>query len=225
MNSIPEYVFILFITTACMCFFLLLRAFRFHKRVFTFLLALFLTQGMVSFDNFYLDNNSFPPHILFLIMPSILLIISMFTIPSFRKLLEIVDYKFLLLIHILRIPIEVVLWQLSKSHTIPASMTFEGNNWDILSGLSAIAVYYFVYIKNNLNRNVLLFWNFICLALLLNVVVTGILSVPTSFQQLNFEQPNIAMLYFPFAWLPSFIVPAVLFSHIASIRNFLKTKS
>ena len=104
-------------------------------------------------------------------------------------------------------------------------MTFEGNNWDILSGLSAIAVYYFVYIKNNLNRNVLLFWNFICLALLLNVVVTGILSVPTSFQQLNLEQPNIAMLYFPFAWLPSFIVPAVLFSHIASIRNFLKSKS
>jgi hypothetical protein len=32
-------------------------------------------------------------------------------------------------------------------------------------------------------------------------------------------------LYFPFAWLPSFIVPAVLFSHIASIRNLLKTKS
>lgn len=225
MNSIPEYVFILFITTACLCFFLMLRAFQFHKRVFTFLLALFLTQGMVSFDNFYLDNSGFPPHILFLIIPSLLLIISVFIIPSFRKLLEIVDYKFLLLIHILRIPVEIVLWQLSKSHTIPTAMTFEGNNWDILSGLSAIAVYYFIYIKNNRNRNVLLFWNFICLALLLNVVVTGILSVPTAFQQLNFEQPNIAILYFPFAWLPSFIVPAVLFSHIASIRNLLKTKS
>lgn len=224
MNSIPEYVFILFITTACLCFFLMLRAFQFHKRVFTFLLALFLTQGMVSFDNFYLDNTSIPPHVMFLILPSLLLVISVFLIPSFRKLLEIVDYKFLLLIHVLRIPVELVLWQLSKSQTIPTSMTFEGNNWDILSGISAIVVYYFAYIKNRMNNNVFLIWNFICLALLINIVVTGILSAPSVFQKLNFDQPNIAILYFPFVWLPSFIVPAVLFSHIASIRNILKNK-
>ncbi|HVF96549.1 MAG TPA: hypothetical protein VM871_04480, partial [Flavisolibacter sp.] len=37
-----------------------------------------------------------------------------------------------------------------------------------------------------------------------------------------FDQPNIAVLYFPFIWLPSFIVPVVLLSHLVCIRQLLK---
>jgi hypothetical protein len=36
-----------------------------------------------------------------------------------------------------------------------------------------------------------------------------------------FDQPNIAVLYFPFNWLPSCIVPLVLLSHLAAIRQLL----
>ena len=44
----------------------------------------------------------------------------------------------------------------------------------------------------------------------------------TPFQQFGFDQPNIAMLYSPFVWLPCFIVPTVLFSHLVCIRKYLK---
>jgi hypothetical protein len=67
----------------------------------------------------------------------------------------------------------------------------------------------------------LIAWNLACLLLLANVVITAILSVPTPFQQFAFEQPNIAMLYFPFVWLPCLVVPAVVFAHVVCLRQLI----
>jgi len=71
------------------------------------------------------------------------------------------------------------------------------------------------------NRRLLLVWNFICLCLLLNIVINAILAAPFPFQQFAFDQPNIAVLYFPFTWLPFFIVMIVLYSHLAAIRQLI----
>ena len=68
----------------------------------------------------------------------------------------------------------------------------------------------------------MLIWNLICSALLINVVATVALSVPSPFQQLAFEQPNIAILYFPFVWLPSVVVPIVLIAHVAAIGRLIR---
>jgi hypothetical protein len=103
-------------------------------------------------------------------------------------------------------------------------MTFEGRNFDILSGITAPVIYYFVFIKKNMSRKALLLWNFICLGLLFNIVINAILSVPAPFQQFAFEQPAIAIQYFPFIWLPSVIVPLVLLSHLAAIRQLFLAK-
>jgi len=67
-------------------------------------------------------------------------------------------------------------------------------------------------------------WNVMALALLLNIVINALLSAPFPFQQFAFDQPNIAILYFPFVWLPSFIVVTVLFSHLVSLRKLIKNK-
>lgn len=53
----------------------------------------------------------------------------------------------------------------------------------------------------------------------------ALFSTPSPIQQFAFEQPNIAILNFPFSWLPTFIVPLVLFGHLASIRKLLKEKT
>jgi hypothetical protein len=100
-------------------------------------------------------------------------------------------------------------------------MTFEGRNFDILSGLSAPVVYYFAFIRKQMNGKLLLIWNFICLSLLINIVFNAILSAPFTFQKFAFDQPNIAILYFPYIFLPGCIVPLVLLSHLASIRQLI----
>jgi hypothetical protein len=102
-------------------------------------------------------------------------------------------------------------------------MTFEGMNFDILSGLTAPFVYYFGFIKKQLHTKFLIVWNILCLGLLINIVSIAILAAPTPFQKLALDQPNTAVLYFPFIWLPAIIVPLVLLSHLASLRQLLKS--
>jgi hypothetical protein len=127
-------------------------------------------------------------------------------------------------LHIVRIPVELVLFWLFTNKTIPELMTFEGRNFDILSGLSAPIIYYYAFVKKKINRNIMLLWNFVCLGLLINIVIHAILSAPFPFQQLAFSQPNRAVLYFPFIWLPGCIVPLVLLSHLAAIRQLIMNR-
>ena len=103
-------------------------------------------------------------------------------------------------------------------------MTFEGRNLDILSGITAPVVYYFGFVKKRMNNTSIILWNLICLGLLFNIVITAILSAPTPFQKLAFDQPNIGVFYFPFIWLPGIIVPLVLLAHLAVIRHLMKAK-
>ena len=65
-------------------------------------------------------------------------------------------------------------------------------------------------------------WNFIALVLLLNIVGHALLSAPTPFQKLAFDMPNIGVFYFPFVWLPAFVVPAVFFAHIVSLMKLMQ---
>jgi hypothetical protein len=101
-------------------------------------------------------------------------------------------------------------------------MTFEGRNFDIISGLTAPFIAWWGYTKLKFNKNILLLWNFVCLGLLLNIVINAVLSAPLPFQQFAFDQPNVTILHFPFVWLPGLIVPAVLLSHLICIRQLLK---
>jgi len=55
-----------------------------------------------------------------------------------------------------------------------------------------------------------------------NVLTIAAFSATTPFQQFGFDQPNIGVGYFPFVLLPAIIVPIVLISHLAAIRQLLK---
>jgi len=131
--------------------------------------------------------------------------------------------KTLTLMHSIRIPVEITLFFVYSAGLIPVLMTFEGNNFDIISGLTAPLIFYFVFILEKLNKTVLLLWNFLCLGLLINVLIIAILSAQTPFQKLAFDQPNIGVTFFPFIWLPCVVVPIVLIGHLSAIRQLLKT--
>lgn len=53
---------------------------------------------------------------------------------------------------------------------------------------------------------------------LLFIVSIAILSSPLPIQQLAFDQPNIALLIFPYTFLPTCVVPIVLMSHILLLK-------
>ena len=184
-------------------------------------------QAVLTLKNYYnTDTNYLPPKImLFGIFPTILTIISLFATQKGLEFIDSLTLKNLTYLNVVRIPVEIVLFWLFLNKTIPELMTFEGRNFDIIAGITAPFIAYFGLTKNKINRQIILIWNFICLGLLINIVVNALFSAPSPIQKFAFEQPNIAILNFPFSWLPTFIVPIVLFGHLTSIRQLLKQKN
>ena len=178
-------------------------------------------QALLTLNNTYnSDLDSFPPKIMLMgILPTILTIILLFSTSGGRQFIDSLPLKNLTILNIVRIPVEIVLFWLFLRQTIPELMTFEGRNFDIVAGITAPFVAFFGWKKQETRRGVVLIWNFICLGLLIHIVVSALLSAPSPIQRFGFEQPNIAVFNFPFSWLPTFIVPIILFGHLASMRQ------
>lgn len=233
MESTPAYIPIVFVLTtlATLLFFgwaLMNAAATVTRRVSVLiiigLLLWLLAQSILARKGIYNTNlDKFPPRILLLgILPALIAIALLFVTRAGRNFVDSLPLKALTWLHLVRIPVEIVLLWLFLHHAVPQLMTFEGRNFDILSGISAPFIAYFGITKNKLKRGTILIWNLICLGLLVNIVVNAFLSLQTPVQQFAFDQPNVAILYFPYSWLPTFVVPVVLLAHLASIRQLTR---
>lgn len=195
-------------------------------KVLNFIIPFWLFfQAILSLTGFYEKTDTMPPRFpLFVVLPFLLLIVLLFIFAR-KSLIERLSLKSLTIIHIIRIPVEIVLLWLFQFGLIPQLMTFEGRNFDILSGLTAPVIYWLAFRGGKTNRPILIGWNVLALLLLLNIVVNAFLSFPTPFQRFAFDQPNRAVMYFPYVWLPAIIVPIVLFSHLASLWQLIFSKT
>lgn len=123
-----------------------------------------------------------------------------------------------------RVAVEILLWRLFVLNEMPVQMSFEGKNWDVLSGLTAILVAFLVS-KNKVRKNILVIWNLLGLALLINIVTIAILSMPTSFRLFMNEPANTIVTQFPISLLPGFLVPLAYGLHFLSLRNLAISKA
>jgi hypothetical protein len=219
MNTLPTYISLLFIVTTFLTLWLFYKAANKSVPVTVILVCWLILQAFIALSGFYTKTDVVPPRFPLLIVPPLLCIIGLFVFSKGRVFIAGLDLKILTILHIVRIPIELVLFFLAAHKVIPELMTFEGRNLDILSGLTAPIIYYWGFIKQTISKKIILIWNFVCLGLLLNIVINAIFSAPFPFQKFAFDQPNIAVLYFPFVWLPCCIVPLVLLSHLVAIRQ------
>jgi len=225
-TNLPAYVIIIFLLTVALTFYLFVFSARKKVVVSVILLLWLLLTGVLSFKGIFQNSNAIPPRLALIMIPALVVIILLFVTKKGRAFTDELDLRKITLVHIVRIPVEITLFVLASHKVIPELMTFAGRNFDILSGLTS-PIIYFICFKNShvINRKLLLGWNFICLGLLLNIVVNAVLSLPYPFQLFAFDQPNIAVLYFPFTWLPCFIVVIVLYCHLAAIRKLLQGQS
>jgi hypothetical protein len=225
MENLPNYIKIVFILITILTVLVFYSAARKSTLTLGVIFIWLVFQGILGMRGFYRVTDTMPPRFLLLIGPPVLFIIGLFFTNNGKRFLYGLNIKTLTLLHTIRIPVEIVLFWLFMHQGIPALMTFEGRNFDILSGLTAPLIYYFGFIKNRLSNKILIAWNLICLALLFNIVLNAALSVPSPVQKFAFDQPNVAILYFPFVWLPCCVVPLVLLSHLATLRQLLHRKS
>ncbi len=224
MDNVPTYVPIVFILTTFATAAFLTQAVRtvgtrsLPSQILIFLIPLWLIfQAVISIGGFYLNETTVPPRVaLFAVLPAVLMIVVYFIF--FRSsFIERIPLRLLTSIHVVRIPVELTLYWLAAGKQIPQVMTFEGRNFDIVSGVLAIVLYFAAFRGGNANRWMLIAFNVIGLVLLANIVSIAILALPSPIQQIAFDQPNRAVMYFPYLWLPAIIVPSVLFAHLVAV--------
>ena len=217
----PFYLDFLFAVTVLTTLYLFYLAARQSKAVLLVCLVWLLVQSVVSITGFYANTLAVPPRFPLLVLPTVLLIVYLFVSKNGKRFIDSLNLRMLTDLHVVRALVEVVLWRLYIESYVPELMTFEGRNFDILAGITAPIVGFIAFRKQRVNKTLLIIWNVLALGLVLNIVTHGILSAPSPIQQLAFDQPNIAVLYFPYALLPGFVVPVVIFSHLASLRQLL----
>lgn len=195
------------------------------KKIMIGLFLWLLLQAAWGFSGFYTEYKVLPPKlVMFGVGPIMAFILLVFVVPKWRNAALQLNLEALTWLHVIRIPVEFGLFMLCTFKVVSPEMTFEGRNFDIISGISTPVIAWLVFRKNKGGKTLLLVWNIVCLALLINIVATAVLSMPYPFQKFGIGQPNIAIFYFPFVWLPTLIVPIVFFSHLASIFQLLRKK-
>jgi len=197
----------------------------FFKVVISLLIWMVILSGL-SMASFFSDFTSFPPRfVIIIIVPMVTLVWALLFANTTKHLLSCVPEQTLVNLQVFRIIVEVLLWLLFIQNLLPIQMTFEGRNFDILAGISAPAIAYLAYSRKMISRKVVIIWNFLCLGLLLNIVVTAILSMPTSFRYFINEPANSIITEFPFIWLPGFLVPLAYGLHFLSLRQLLNSEN
>ncbi|MFO0387131.1 MAG: hypothetical protein ACK505_10145 [Flavobacteriales bacterium] len=188
------------------------------------LLMWMIFQSTLALNGWYMNRDVNPPHLVFPLATSLGIFLLLFALPGGRRFLDGLHPGVLALLHVIRIPAAVGLYLLATWKQVPWSMTFAGANPDILFGITAPAIWYWGYRRKKLSRVILLVWNGAGLALLINMIVCSAGALPSPIQAWDFEQPNYAFMHFPFVWLPSVIIPLVMISHLALLRQALSER-
>ncbi len=115
-----------------------------------------------------------------------------------------------------RFPLELILHDWSNYETIPETMTWTGNNPDIITGLMAIFAAPFV------TRRPWLAWifNVVGILLLVNVARVAVLSSPVPFGW-DVEPPLEVILYLPYAFIVPICVGGAALGHVVLTRKLL----
>lgn len=234
MLEVPGHITLVFILTTFITYLMFVLSCMFaetkkiqNRAVVVALLSLLwiIFQSTLSLNAWYMDRKTVPPHLAFPVISWLVTMTPLFIVPRLKVWTDQLSLRVLTWIHIVRLPVELCLYWLAVQRQLPWSMTFEGYNFDIIFGCTApiVALLYFNFKK--INRTVFLVWNILGLVSVLAVVIRGIGAVPSPLQLWDFTQPNYAVMHFPFIWLPSFIVPVVIFSHLNAIRRLtIKSK-
>jgi hypothetical protein len=118
---------------------------------------------------------------------------------------------------VFRFPLELVMHRAYVEGVMPVQMSYSGFNYDIVTGITAGVLGAWLS-RRRAPRWIVIAWNLLGFALLVNVVTIAIVSTPV-FRWFGDDRLNVFVTYPPFVWLPAILVPAALMGHILVWRR------
>ncbi|MEX0313944.1 MAG: hypothetical protein AB3N18_07185 [Allomuricauda sp.] len=179
-------------------------------------------QFFIWKTGFYYDL-SFPPRIpLFMVLPVFLFIMTFIIRNRNHKIFASIPIAFPIAAQSFRAVIEVLFYFTFINGILPVQVTFEGANYDVLIGISAVPMAMYAS-RPNASKKVLLAWNIIGILVVLFAAFTFISSfyfpsiwgntgIPLEFNQ------------FPYLLLPTFLMPFAVFLHVLSIAQLIQKR-
>jgi hypothetical protein len=160
-----------------------------------------------------------PPLVLFFVGCNVLAIVLAFSRVGARFAAGL-PIAALVGVHGFRLPLELVLHRWYAEGAIPVQMTYEGHNFDIVTGVLAIALW-LVARRRALPRSAVVGFEIVGLGLLVTVGTIAVLSAPLPLRRYTDGPPLVLALYFPYAWIVSVCVAGALFGHLVLLRRLL----
>jgi hypothetical protein len=186
----------------------------------TFLLITWIgLLTILSINGFFTDFSKLPPRpVLAMFIPLPIIILIAFS-KTGTQLLQTVPSHWLVFMQSFRIIVELLLLFAFMAGKLPVQMTFEGRNFDVLTGILALPVSYLIARKKSYASKLGIAFNILGILLLLNILVIAVLSMPTSIRYFMNEPSNTLVGQFPFILLPGVLVPIAYTMHIFSLRQ------
>jgi hypothetical protein len=190
----------------------------FLTRFIVIVLAWLVVTGALAGAGFF-QFFSLPPRVpLVVLIPVVTVLIFAYT-KKCREFLHTVPPHWLVMIQSFRVVVEVWLWYAFEKRLIPEQMTFEGRNFDILSGILGLVAGWVVMSRGRGWQTITVIYNLIGLGLLLNIVIVAVLSFPGPTRYFMNEPANVIVAEFPFIYLPGVLVVIAFIFHILSLRQ------
>ena len=162
-----------------------------------------------------------PPTMALVFVPMLLIAFGIALSPLGRQLVDTIPVAWLVGYQGFRVLVELLLHRAYVEGLMPVQMSWSGRNFDVVTGLSAIVLGAWLA-RGRVPRAVVLLWNTMGLALLLNVVVIALLSAPTPFRVFTNEPANVWITRAPWVCLPAVMVLAALAGHLIVYRWLLR---
>lgn len=164
-----------------------------------------------------LADFSLPPRVpLLIVVPAMVISIVITGRSSFRRILEKTPLQFPLYLQSFRVAVELLIYGAFAEGVFPRAVTFEGTNFDVLSGLSAPVVAY-LYQHRKVRYSALLIWNIVAI-LTLGVTVYSFVS---AYYFASGFSGSADFVTFPYLLLPAVLLPVAVFLHIFSLRQII----
>ncbi|MEX1362422.1 MAG: hypothetical protein AB1Z98_04805 [Nannocystaceae bacterium] len=178
--------------------------------------------GAVSASGVLAADTMPPRAMVFMLGCNLLAVVLAMSRPG-ERLARVVPIAALVGFHAFRLPLELVLHQWYGQGVLPIEMTYEGLNFDIVTGILAVLAGLWLW-RRGPSRAVVWAFNLVGFGLLLNVMTIAVLSSPVPFRVFDSGTPVLLVFYFPYGWIVPMCVAPALAGHLVVFRWLWRTR-
>ncbi|QOD61602.1 hypothetical protein H9I45_03895 [Polaribacter haliotis] len=220
--NLPIYISISFILATIYTIFAFIKSNHLKKTTLPILIIWSLFISVLAFFGFYhYKAGDKISTFIFVLLPAAIFITYLIRNKTFYQNR---DFRWSTAVHFVRLPIELLLFQLAIREWLPMEMTYKGWNFDIIPGVTSIILVIWMQ-YGTVNKKLLLGWNVLGLIFILFILTNGFLSQELIYKNFNYSVPNRGIAYFPMILLAGIIVPIVIYTHISDIILLSKKQS